>query len=199
MYDKEYWDSNYGSIEQYNELLCINKISLLLQTLYISHRKNTKDKTEVITGIDIGGATGIIADKLEKLLRINTHLNAKIYNFDVSSHAIKTGHGLLVNVAYDNFPIVDYSVDFIYSIQVLEHLYQTEIENVLYQIYKKLKTNGLCFLSVAPENNVSDRTHVTLKPSNWWEAVISYYGFRCEKHFSEIQKELNWVCFLLTK
>lgn len=123
---------------------------------------------EGITIVDFGCGAGAILREIRKL---NPH--AHLVGLDVSEQALKRAMSTIPGCEFHRvddggrFPLENSSVDFIFSSEVIEHVYDTE--NAFKEMVRILKHGG--------------RTLLTTPYHGFWKnLIIIFFGF--DRHFS---------------
>jgi len=104
-------------------------------------------KDEGIALLDFGCGKGHILSAIAKW-----NSNAKLAGCDVSETALQTAHAKMPNVAFHKIvdggpiPLPDATVDFVFSSEVIEHVYDTE--NAVREIARVLRSGGKFLVTV---------------------------------------------------
>lgn len=114
--------------------------------------------------IDIGGARGYIAKKLNDL-------NIPATCIDISEHCYHTratDNFVLHDLTKVPYPFGDKQFDLVVSISVLEHIPEDKIPSILKEIARisKRGLHGITFESLPSD---VDKTHINIKPIEWWK------------------------------
>lgn len=110
---------------------------------------------ENITILDFGCGAGHILSEIKKI-----NPEAKLMGLDVSQAALDEAKRLLSEVELHKiedggkFPLVDDSVDFIFTSEVIEHVYDTE--NAAKELYRILKPGGRMLLTTPYHNFIKN-------------------------------------------
>jgi len=129
---------------------------------------NLKDEDD-ITILDIGCGRGdlirILAPRFPK---------AKIIGIDYSDAAINIAKQNLAN--YSNvsilrsdtasFPLENNSVDYVFCLDVVEHLYPQHLDETIKSVYRVLKTGGTLIIHTFPTRCINNTAHFMLKLFN---------------------------------
>jgi ubiquinone/menaquinone biosynthesis C-methylase UbiE len=75
-----------------------------------------------------------------------------------------------------NMPFKDKTFDVIFSSEVLEHIPEEEIQNVIEEFYRVSKKYLFLTISLRPSSNFN-KYHITLKERVWWENKFIEAGF----------------------
>lgn len=182
----EYNWRNYGSLEKFDSFPIHDDIAVWLTNEYALLGKNI---------LDVGGGTGIQLSYMhQENFRCNVDFSKEAIDFGRKNH--KDLMHLNLDVSKNKLPFSDKFFDFVFSIQVLEHITEHDIGFVLSEIYRVLKPNSKLFLSVAVTENIEDKSHVTLRNRAWWIRKV-------EKYFTEEKKEYEgkyqWQYFFLER
>lgn len=167
--DKAYWQKYYGGVDAYLRMPIHQTIVNFLASHY---------PLACARVIDLGGGPGAHATLLRDLY------GSEIVNIDASVHAQAYLQHKVQQINQDltePWKILGWnreSVDVLYSIQALEHIEANKIDFVVQEIYSWLKPGGLCFISIAREDNIADETHACLEPKAWWYTEFLCRGFR---------------------
>ena len=192
--DRRYWDQAYGGLPVYLELDCHEKIVDWLAQIYDVIGKRV---------LDIGGGPGIHCKILqEKYL-------SKCCNIDKSILACEWSRNRAqVFTIMQDLESLPYQLaggfDFIFSIQVLEHIRKEVIPEIANEIYILLEPGGYLFLSIAPPENTADKDHKTLKSLIWWHDIFFTAGFLHDFERSIVAEKIgipqgDWNCLFLKK
>ena len=192
-FEREYWDEQYGGVEKYEAMDCHDPIVEWLAHYYDLIGKRV---------LDVGGGTGIHALKMiERYKAMATNVDISKTALSVHSHQVRS---FLIDATRVG-ELFREEFDFVCSIQALEHVPEKSIGIVASGMLKALKPCGKCFVSVAVESNTGDKTHVTLKPIDWWYSEFLREGFRHDSirstvaMKSELPNRLGWACLFLEK
>ncbi len=126
--------------------------------------------------VDFGCGNGKI---LEEIKKINP--TAKLFGFDVSETAINLAKKNLLDVEFfkindgEKIPINNATVDFIFSSEVFEHIY--DIENVFSEISRILKQNGKLLLTIPYHGFIKN-------------LLITFFAFN--KHFNPVGSHIRF-------
>jgi hypothetical protein len=122
--------------------------------------------------IDYGCAVGWLVSALEKL-------GYNAFGYDISSWAVKYGRGLDLNVS-NTMVYKNYDVG--YFLDVLEHIPETDLENlfstlsiktIVFRVPVCRKTGGRYFL----EASEKDKTHIIRWTKNDWKNYFEKSGY----------------------
>lgn len=103
-------------------------------------------RKQSISILDIGCGTGKVLAEIKKL-----NPQAQIFGVDVSSRAINVARKLLPQCKFtlikdgEKLPFKNNSMDYIFSFDVIEHIY--DIQNILYEYKRILKPGGNILIS----------------------------------------------------
>lgn len=192
--EKEYWTEAYGGIQNYLALNCHEGIVNWLAFVYDVVGKRI---------LDVGGGPGIHCSLLQEkyYARCSNIDNSNLAGaYSISELRIST---CIHDLETFPWPLYD-EFDFIFSIQVLEHLREEVMSGVAAEIYKLLRCNGHLFLSVARPDNKQDKDHKTLKPLDWWHEIFVSAGFQADLQRSVVASnkglpQNDWNCLYLLK
>lgn len=114
------------------------------------------------------------------LVRAMRVLGIEAFGYDVSDYAIKNADPLVkehVRVSDGiTIPFHDY-FDLVVAFDVLEHIPEPEVYQVLYQISQITDAVFLCQPNFFDPWD-RDQTHVTLYPKEWWADQFASHGFK---------------------
>jgi len=115
----------------------------------------------------------------------------------------------LLNAPMEAAPVEPETFDLAHSSQVLEHVPEEKVDAHLAAIFRALKPGGLFFAALALDTTPgaeTDKTHVTLRPYDWWRERIAASGFedatsgfRKAVEAEPMQREYGWTWFIWRK
>jgi SAM-dependent methyltransferase len=128
---------------------------------------------------DLGGAKGMMASALRWWLP-----QSQIYNLDISTYATQNAlpevRQKTIQADIRTLPFPTNSFDLLLCLDVLEHLPEIHVSQTLNEIYRVLKPKGKAVLApcapVENESNRLDKSHICIKPFNWWAEKIQASG-----------------------
>jgi ubiquinone/menaquinone biosynthesis C-methylase UbiE len=130
--------------------------------------------------VDLGTACGLIVRAIKELDVFSTCVG-----LDSNSYMIELGRKthnlsdkeLIVHDMCTELPFDDDSVTFLHCSQVLEHIDEQFIDDIIKEMARVLSKKGIAFITVAALKEGDDEpTHITLKEKAWWDAKF-------KKHF----------------
>lgn len=138
----------------------------------IDDEGNDKDVPYKI--LDYGCAKGFLVHSLRQL-------GYEAYGYDISEYAI---NNCVPDVKeYLSNDMEDELYDYVVCKDVMEHIPENEVLNVLSEIYTSLKTEALFVIPLGDDNKFRireyeiDVTHVTKKDEDWWINRFKESGF----------------------
>lgn len=111
-------------------------------------------------------------------------LGFKTIGMDLSEFMIAEGQKHFANDEYicgslADIPLADNSVDLVHSAQVLEHIPEELMDDIISEFERILKPRGRMFLCLdavrkgeTKEMYMGDPTHVNIQPINYWAKII---------------------------
>ena len=175
-FDSEYWTKKNKS----------NYSSAIIRTSIQRTLADIISKLHFKQGLELGCGGGYF------IYLMNTK-GKRFVGVDISKYAIDEGINKLglkdqifVSSIHDLSMFPNNSFDIVYSQQVLEHL-PTELVPLLIKELKRVCKKG-CLLylflvlgyedQIAKADNDIDKTHINLKPKEWWDYQFSKEGFK---------------------
>jgi ubiquinone/menaquinone biosynthesis C-methylase UbiE len=134
--------------------------------------------------VDAGCACGSILKGFQKL-------NLRVLGADLNQHMIDIGRehfgfyaNELVCGSISNLPALTESVDLVHTAQVLEHIPQEHMDDILREFARVLKPAGRAFICLdavkdgeTKEMYMGDPTHVNIQPIAYWYRLFHKHGF----------------------
>jgi ubiquinone/menaquinone biosynthesis C-methylase UbiE len=131
--------------------------------------------------LDFGTGCGLIVRAIKEL-NIFTHC----HGVDINQYLIDIGRkaqGLseeelfFHDILIEPLPFENDSITFLHSSQVLEHIEEDQIDNILSEFNRVMSKDGVAFITVAAltEQQDEEPTHITLKEKSWWDNQIKKY------------------------
>jgi len=134
--------------------------------------------------VDAGCACGSILKGFQKL-------NLRVLGADLNQHMIDIGRehfgfyaNELVFGSISNLPALTESVDLVHTAQVLEHIPQEHMDDILREFARVLKPTGRAFICLdavkdgeTKEMYMGDPTHVNIQPIQYWYRLFQKHGF----------------------
>ena len=134
--------------------------------------------------VDAGCACGSILKGFHKL-------NLRVLGADLNQHMINIGRehfgfyaNELVCGSISNLPALTESVDLVHTAQVLEHIPQQHMDDILREFARVLKPTGRAFICLdavkdgeTKEMYMGDPTHVNIQPIQYWYRLFEKHGF----------------------
>lgn len=149
---------------------------------YFKNRNaETKHKIEALRWIAYFDPTTILDYGCGQGIRVHELVKqgAIAYGYDISKWAIENPYGLSAGRIFTELP--NGKFDLIICYDLLEHLYEDEIDDVLHNISSRLSSEGAVIFSIPfigdPNLNL-DHTHVTKKTRVWWENKLTAHNLR---------------------
>ncbi|KJD35934.1 hypothetical protein PW52_09450 [Tamlana sedimentorum] len=84
--------------------------------------------------------------------------------------------GIVSQGSLKKIPYEDNTFDVIFSSEVLEHIPEEDISDVVNELYRVSKNYVFLTISLRPSSNFN-KYHITLKDRNWWENKFFLAGF----------------------
>jgi len=145
---------------------------------------------------DGGCACGSILNGFKKLGYKVKGLDLSQYMIDLGkSHFGYTDDELICGSLTD-IPLPDNCVDLVHSAQVLEHIPQELMENIIGEFHRILKPNGKMFLCLdavrqgeTKEMYMGDPTHVNIQPITYWSKLLKKELFDVEGYNNFVRSE----------
>ena len=187
-YNKDYWEGNTSTVFSEKTKLAKNDLYPALVDIVgatIGLPKGAWWKSDIrrtywygMKVLDIGCGMGATIQAICKRY-------GDAYGVDISEYAIKNNlqPRRVQCVAVENgLPCSDESFDFVYSSQLLEHIYAGDVQEVFLEIYRVLKPNGFFYADYKegmPEQDGkdSDPGHQTMRPHWWWQEKLGQVKF----------------------
>ena len=114
--------------------------------------------------VEFGGARGYVCKILEGFYGVKTCV------VDISNHCYHTraiDNYIRCDISRERVPIKDKEYDLCFSIAFLEHIPEDRVEHVIRESIRVSK-RGLHGITFKKEPYDIDKTHVTMKPKEWW-------------------------------
>jgi len=134
--------------------------------------------------LDAGCACGSILKGFHKL-------GFRVFGADLNEHMIELGQkhfgfyaNELVCGSISELPVLTESVDLVHTAQVLEHIPQEHMDDILQEFARVLKPAGRVFICLdavkdgeTKEMYMGDPTHVNIQPIAYWYRLFARHGF----------------------
>jgi ubiquinone/menaquinone biosynthesis C-methylase UbiE len=134
--------------------------------------------------VDAGCACGSILKGFHKL-------NLRVLGADLNQHMIDIGRehfgfytNELICESISSLPALTESVDLVHTAQVLEHIPQEHMDDILHEFRRILKPSGRAFICLdavkdgeTKEMYMGDPTHVNIQPIQYWYRLFAKHGF----------------------
>lgn len=151
-FDREYFEDGTKGYNLYRDF------PIHYNTLLIILKRNPESV------LDVGGARGYLVKKLQDL-------GIRAVCMDISEHCWHTratDSFVLWDATKAPWPFKDKEFDLCISISFFEHIPEEKVNIVIKEMARVSKRglHGITF--EAPENDI-DKTHVNIKPREWWE------------------------------
>jgi len=133
--------------------------------------------------LEIGCAMGFFIESLRKR-------GIEAYGVDISRYAISKAAPEIrpylyrCDVSENELPFPDNSLDFLYTLETIEHLKHPEY--AIKAMERVLKPGGFVFMTTpAPGTSaaMADRTHINVRPFKKWKQCFSKAGLRVRQFF----------------
>jgi len=183
MESKQVWDKDYyvnSEISNYHNYLAKKYEGLAIDLIKFFKLQNT-DKI-----IDFGCGTGALIYELKKkgvfLVR----------GTDISHWAVETGRRLYDfkngEIEHYNRNMLEDEKDYVFCLDVLEHMPEYEIDFVLELAKKELRKRFVMRVPVSEKEGETyvfecsrvDKTHLQCHPREWWIDKFKQFGFELE-------------------
>ena len=164
-FNKEYYKSNKQDKD---------RIGLLFYKNLIKHYFKPS------TILDYGCGTGHLLKRLSQIKKIQTK-----YGYEINEYAINAAKKNSNSTIISDLNIIkDRSLDIIISLHVIEHLNDSQLEEVFKSFKRILKKNGTIIFSTPAKNGLaheikknnwiglSDKTHINLKSFEGWASFF---------------------------
>jgi len=175
-FDREYWTRKTKS--NYSNAVVKTEVQKVLADMI--------SKVPFKRGLELGCGGGYFVYLVNKRNKDFIGVDISKYAIEVGKEKLNLKNKLFVSSIHDLRMFPDNYFDLIYSQQVLEHL-PTELVPLLVKELKRVCKKGCLlylFLVLGYENQIAkadndiDKTHINLKPKEWWDYHFSIEGFR---------------------
>jgi len=174
-YGKEYWAHYAGTRNGYTKGWGVHAelIQMITDTFPIP-------KGGVV--VDIGGCFGYQAAILARATGAIVHV-VDYSAYAVANHdpTIPRDRMHLVDIGVDQLPFGTDALDFAYSVETFEHIYEPEVDHAIQELHRVLKPGAWFYGSIScverggtPEQ---DPTHICWHQYQWWQDTFQEYGF----------------------
>lgn len=149
--------------------------------------------------VDLGCAYNFLIDYLIK----NKGIKGKGY--DISNYAVSHSPNAYLADMTKSIPESDNSFELVFTSQVLEHLPENSLSDVLKEMYRISSKYVVILCGMWEKENIpkdgkdeSDSTHITFKSRKWWENKVRLLKMKRnvekEKELddAEYSKTMNW-------
>jgi len=182
-FDREYWkEGTKSGYRDYGPHWVLHReIAEMLSRVFEPIDRRTRV-------LDYGGAFGFHAAYLSEIT------NCEPFLVDCSAYAIKNRHKKLkgnfglferavcLDVGVSKLPWPSNFFHRIAAIEVMEHIYEPEVDFALSEMFRVLAVGGFGYSSIAVgekrERDCLDRSHQTIHPMEWWRERFQGAGFR---------------------
>lgn len=205
-YDEEYWGHRRYNLKSgyhgYNEKWGIHDE---IANLLIKHFQLKKEQNI----LDYGGAFGYHSARIADRVSGISHLvDISQFAIDHCAEAVK-GRAHQLDVGTQYLPFQDEFFDFVLAIEIMEHIYITEITFALSELARAMKEGALLYASIAlgeaRDPRFIDKSHQTMRPREWWDERFRSAGFiertdiRNAIENEPIAKKMKWEVFAYEK
>jgi SAM-dependent methyltransferase len=118
------------------------------------------------------------------------------YGIDISDYAIENSVADIrsrLSVANAvSLPWDTDTADYVLSMEFFEHVPENEIDNVLSEKMRVLKSGGLMLMKINIDDHQSssesdnDHSHFTIMPREWWESIFEKSGLVRDKNIEDM-------------
>ena len=146
-------------------------------------------KEEGKTILDFGCGKAAVLKEMEIL-----NPKAKYFGVDISETALKRAKNNFPSAVFykvadgEKIPIIDKSVDFVFSSEVLEHIY--DVENALSELQRILKQEGKILLTVPYHGFIKNILITIFAFNKHFDPAGSHINFFLKKRFSSCWRNL---------
>lgn len=140
--------------------------------------------------LDIGCADGLLVQAFREL-------GVNAIGVDISHEALLISEeksSLVLSDARTGLPFKDEIFDMVTILEVLEHLHLKEIDDVISEVNRVLRPNGIVLITTPTplEQTIrkilgnADNSHITIKTKKFWVEKFKLKGFSQMEEFEEI-------------
>jgi SAM-dependent methyltransferase len=158
---------------------------------------------------DMGCATGVLLETFRRN-GLENMWGGDVSDWYVQNTPFPEIKSRMSNIEGGKLPFSNDSFYFIHMAQVIEHIPEEHMLDVLKELYRVLMPGGVLYIATVgpllPGTTDVDPTHVSLFTREKWEQFFLTANFRNAFGFykdrfenNKMAKEYNWVNFVLTK
>lgn len=167
--------SNYKN--PYNNPGIKDSIRHSLWALHVYSELRSKMPLKTIRILDVGGATGLFLQYLNKYPGIDPFVSD--FSVWATENTVPALSGRSTQADARALPYQSESFDGLVCLDVLEHIPRKDMEDTVSEMHRVLRVGGRAVLIVNVGNTYfeSDESHVTKESRQWWTQKIREAGF----------------------